>query len=188
MKSLIIFHEGKSIDKDFFKLLIKDLKKDEEEIEFYGMGAKSNFFKKDNINYQNVILEIEEVKKILFIIDSDNETDHKYGGFDNTLQEIKKIQETLNIKDISDTFIAYDMRSTDKSGYLESLILSSLSGEQNKCIEAFLDNCPEFKGKNNHKSIFNVIFKKAYPDTKFNFGHPNFNVLKEKIAYLFESE
>lgn len=185
MKSSIIFHEGKSIDKDFFKLLIKDLNKDDQKIKFYGMGSKSNFFKKDNINYKDVVLEIESINKILFIIDSDCDKDIKYGGYENTLKEIEKIQVALNIQDISDTFIAYDIRSKDRTGYLESLILSSLTDEQNKCIESFLNNCPEFKGINSHKSIFNVVFKNAYPNAKFNFEHSNFNVLKEKIVCLF---
>ena len=65
MKNLLIFHEGKSIDKSFFELLINDLGEDSNKIEFYGMGGKSNFFKKDNINYSNMLLGIEEIDKIL---------------------------------------------------------------------------------------------------------------------------
>jgi len=187
MKSLIIFHEGKSIDKDFFKLLMKDLNLDSEKVEFYGMGTKSNFFKKDNINYKNLLLEIEEIDKILFIIDSDYEKEKKYGGYQNTLREVGNIQDELNIKDISDTFIAYDKNSDKKEGYLESLILSSLTDEQNNCIKSFLEKCPEFKGKNSHKSIFNIIYKNAYPNKPFNFKHPNFDELKEKLIYLFNN-
>lgn len=185
MKNLIIFHEGKSIDKSFFELLISALGKDSEKIEFYGMGGKSNFFKKNNINYSNMLLEIDEVDKILFIIDSDYETEKKFGGYDNTLKEIEIIQNELNIKEISDTFIAYDKNSENKEGYLESLILSSLTDEQNDCIQTFLEKCPEFKGKNSHKSIFNIIYKNAYPNKPFNFEHPNFDELREKLKNLF---
>jgi hypothetical protein len=187
MKSLIIFHEGKSIDKSFFELLIKNLKKDPNEIEFYGMGGKSNFFKKDNLNYKDVLLEIEEVTQILFIIDSDYEIQQRFGGYENTLKEIEIIQNELNVKDISDTFIAYDKDSQKKEGYLESLILSSLTDEQNNCIKSFLDKCPEFKGKNSHKSIFNILYKNAYPDKSFNFEHPNFDELKQKLTNLFNN-
>ncbi len=187
MKSLIIFHEGKSIDKSFFELLINNLKKDPNKIEFYGMGGKSNFFKKDNLNYKDVQLEIEEVTKILFIIDSDYETERRFGGYKNTLKEIEIIQNELNIKDISDTFIAYDKNSQKKEGYLESLILSSLTDGQNDCIKSFLEKCPEFKGKNSHKSIFNILYKNAYPDKSFNFEHPNFDELKQKLTNLFNN-
>lgn len=187
MKSLIIFHEGKSIDKSFFELLIKDLNQDFNKIEFYGMGGKSNFFKKDNLNYKNVLLEIDEVSKILFIIDSDYETEKKFGGYKNTLREIDIIQDELNIKDISDVFIAYDKNSKNKEGYLESLILSTLTYEQNDCIESFLDKCPEFKGRNSHKSIFNLIYKNAYPNKPFNFEHSHFDELKQKLINLFNN-
>jgi hypothetical protein len=187
MRNLLIFHEGKSIDKSFFELLINDLGEDSNKIEFYGMGGKSNFFKKDNTNYQNVLLEIEEVNKILFIIDSDYETEQKFGGYKNTLKEIEIIQNELNIKEISDTFIAYDKNSENKEGYLESLILSTLTDEQNDCIKSFLEKCPEFKGKNSHKSIFNIIYKNAYPNKPFNFEHPNFDELKQKLTNLFNN-
>jgi hypothetical protein len=87
---------------------------------------------KDNLNHKDVLLEIEEVTKILFIIDSDYETEQKFGGYENTLKEIEIIQKKLNIKDISDTFIAYDKNLQNKEGYLESLILSS--SQTNKMI------------------------------------------------------
>jgi len=187
MKNIVIFHEGKSIDKDFFKLLITDIGEDSNKVEFYGMGTKSNFFKRDNINYENLLLEIEEIDKILFIIDSDYETEKKYGGYENTLREINKIQIELNIDNISDNFIAYDKNTETKEGYLESLILSSLTDEQDNCIKSFLEKCPEFKGKNSHKSIFNVIYKNAYPNKPFNFEHEHFDELKEKLSDLFSS-
>jgi len=185
MKNLVIFHEGKSIDKSFFELLMNDLTLDSKKVEFYGMGGKSNFFKKDNINYKNLLLEIEEIDKILFIVDSDYETEQNFGGYENTLREIKNIQSELKIDMISDTFIAYDKNRKSKEGYLESLILSSLTDEQNDCVKSFLEKCPEFKGRNSHKSIFNVIYKNAYPNKPYNFEHKNFDELKSKLKFLF---
>jgi len=185
VKSLVIFHEGKSIDKSFFELLIKDIGEDPTKVEFYGVGSKSNFFKEDNVNYTELFLEIEEIDKILFILDADYDKEKRFGGYKNSLREIQKIQKSLGIADISDTFIAYDKNSSTKEGYLESLILSSLTDEQNDCIQSFLVKCPEFKGRNSHKSIFNIIYKNAYPKKPFNFKHKNFDELKEKLKKLF---
>ena len=187
-----ILHEGKSIDKDFYKLFYAHLGITEEELDkrvnFIGMGSKSNFFNLDNKNYKLLKKEIkrEFIEKVLFIVDSDYKGDKKYDGYDDTIKEIKNIQQKLNIQDISDTFIAYDMNSEKKEGYLESLILSTLSNEQDDCINSFLEKCPEFRGKNSHKSIFNVIYKNAYPKAPYNFEHYNFAKLKRKLQKLYE--
>ena len=151
---------------------------------------KSNHFIKNHSNYKDLKLEIEDKKisKALFIVDSDYEKEKKYGGYKNTLREIELIKINLSIKGISDTFIAYDMNSEKKEDYLESLILSTLSEEQDDCINSFLEKCPEFRGKNSHKSIFNVIYKNAYPNLPYKFEHPNFNILKQKLKNLFKEE
>ena len=186
-----ILHEGKSIDKDFFKLVYAHLGVLEEELElrvnFIGMGSKSNFFKLDNKNYLLLQQEIksQKVEKVLFIIDADYKGDKNYDGYDETLTQIQTIQRDLGIDDISDTFIAYDMNSKTKEGYLESLILSTLTLEQKECIETFLD-CSDFKSKENHKAILNQIYKTAYPKAPFDFSHKNFNTLKQKLQTLFE--
>jgi len=186
-----ILHEGKSIDKDFFKLLYLHLKVTEEElntrVNFIGMGNKSNFFKVDNKNYTLLKEEIKSlrVEKVLFIVDADYKGDKKYDGYDKTLSQITTIQQDLGIAEVSDTFIAYDMNSETKEGYLESLILSTLTLEQKECIETFLD-CSDFKSKENHKAILNQIYKTASPKAPFNFSHTNFNELKEKLQKLFE--
>ena len=44
-----ILHEGKSIDKSFFELLLDTLKSPTSEVQFYGMGNKSNFFNHDDL-------------------------------------------------------------------------------------------------------------------------------------------
>jgi len=183
-----IIHEGKSIDKSFFELLLKNIGLDKNLVNFYGMGGKSNFFKKKNFRYKDLKLDIEreKIKKILFIIDSDYlENDAKYGGYKNSLREIESIQNELNIKNVSDTFIAYDRNSEEKEGYLESLILSSLPQEQKNCIEDFL-SCSDFRAKTHDKSIFNILYKNGYPKAPYNFEHQNFDELKTKLIKLFE--
>jgi len=187
MVKVAIFHEGKSIDKSFFELLLDELELDKNRVRFYGMGSKSNFFKIDRPNYEDLLLEIEErtINKVLFILDSDYEkSDKVYDGYKNTLREIDKMQKKLKIENISDIFIAYDFNSVEKEGYLESLILSSIPKEQKKCIETFLD-CSDFKSKNHHKSILNEIYKKAYPNEAYNFPDPYFKELKQKLQNLF---
>lgn len=173
-----ILHEGKSIDKSFFQLLLDDLKLNASLVNFYGMGTKSNFFNSSFAQYQDLSLEIERenIDKVLFIIDADE-------SFEQTETKLLAIMDELQITEISHYYIACD--PITKEGYLESLILSSLSEEQKKCINDFL-TCSDFKSKTHDKSIFNIIYKNAYPNAPFDFSHENFNDLKSKLTNLFE--
>jgi hypothetical protein len=172
-----ILHEGKSIDKSFFQLLLDDLKLNTTPVNFYGMGTKSNFFNKEFAQYQDLSLEIERenIDKVLFIIDADE-------SFEQTEAKLLTIIDELQIKEISHYYIACD--PITRKGYLESLILSSLSEEQKTCINDFL-TCSDFKSKTHDKSIFNIIYKNAYPNAPFDFSHSNFAPLKEKLINLF---
>ena len=189
MVKYAIFHEGKasqkSADNHLIRLLIENLGLNIEKIQFYSMGSKSNFFKASNPRYQELLLNIgtEEISKALFILDADSvESDAKYGGYQNTQQEISKVLEGLDISAISDIYISCD--PTTQEGYLESLILSSIPADKKDCIEQFLD-CSEFKSKDNAKAILNQIYKQAYPNAPYDFSHSNFNELKEKLKSLF---
>lgn len=183
-----IFHEGnskKTHDNELIKLLIKNLGLEIEQIKFFGMGNKSNFFKKNNDNYKELLLDIkrEEIDKVLLIADADYlENDHKFGGYENTKKELKIVIKALDIESISDIYITCD--PNDKCGYLESLILSSIPTEQKKCIKTFL-KCSNFSSKENHKSILNKIYKTAYPKAPYDFEHENFDELKKKLRHLF---
>jgi len=189
MVKVAIFHEGnvkRTHDNELLKLLIEALGLPLNKVKFVGMGSKNNFFKKDNNNYKELLLDIkrEAIKKVLFVIDADySENDSIYGGFENTKNEIEKIFRELKIEQISDLYITCDPQN--RSGYLESLILSTIPDEQKKCIEYFLD-CSNFKSKENHKAILNQIYKIAYPQAPFNFSHPNFDELKGKLMDLFD--
>ena len=189
MVKVAIFHEGnnkKTHDNELIALLIKQLRLDIERVKFFGMGSKGNFFKIDHKNYKELKLDIElrNVSKVLFVVDADyEENDKTYGGYANTKRELEKFIEKLGIKDISDIYIMCEPSS--KCGYLESFILSTIPQKQKECIETFLD-CSEFKSKENHKAILNQIYKIAYPNAPFDFSHPNFNELKQKLINLFE--
>ena len=189
MVKVAILHEGnnkKTHDNELLTLLIGKLGLDIERVEFFGMGSKSNFFDIENENYKGLQLRInlEEISKVLFAVDADYEKNDKtYGGYTNTKRELEKITEELGIKDISDIYIMCE--PTSQCGYLESFILSAIPQKQKECIETFLD-CSEFKSKENHKAILNQIYKIAYPNAPFDFSHPNFDELKQKLINLFE--
>jgi len=191
MVKVSIFHEGnakKTHDNELLKLLIEALELPLDKVKFVGMGAKSNFFKKENDNYKELLLDIKRkaIRKVLFVIDADYiENDTLYGGVENTKRELEKVIKELELKSISDIYITCDLDK--RCGYLESLILSTIPKEQKECIENFLE-CSDFKSKDNHKAILNQIYKTAYPKAPFDFSHKNFNELKQKLKKLFNGE
>ncbi len=89
----------------------------------------------------------------------------------------------LGLSSISDVIIIRDYETN--SGYLESLIFSTLSEQQKECIKNFLD-CSNFTSKDNHKSIINQIYKMGYPNEPYNYEHPNFKELKDKLKKLYD--
>jgi len=188
---IAILHEGnaqKTADNKLIKLLIEDLNLDEKKVRFFGLGSKSNFFKKDIDAYRELLIDIEEeiISKVLFIVDADYEKNDKhYGGFENTLKEMITIREELNIYERSDLYITCDFDT--KEGYLESLILSSIPQTQKECIETFLE-CSEFKSKENDKAILNQIYNNAYPHAPYDFSSDKFDILKQKLKNLFKEE
>ncbi len=189
MVKVAIFHEGnanKTYDNELLKLLLEKLGLDLSYVKFVGMGSKSNFFKSDNDNYKELLLDIKRgaVEKVLFVIDADYiKNDTTYGGYDNTKTALEKTIHDLNLKSHSDIYITCD--PTEQCGYLESLILSTIPQEQKECIETFLE-CSDFKSKENHKAILNQIYKTAYPKAPFDFSHKNFSELKTKLQNLFK--
>ena len=181
MNSVIIC-EGKS-DKNFLTLFLKALNITISDNNFLILGNKSNFFKTDNEVYTQLLLniELEKVGKVLFVIDADDiGNDSKYGGYENTKKELIKITSKI---DNSKICIICDPKT--KTGYLESLILSTIGENHKKCINDFL-NCSEFKGKENKKAILHQIYKTAYPQAPYNFKHKNFNNLNQELTELFQ--
>ena len=187
-KNIAILHEGnnkKTQDNELIKLLINYLKLDCNQVEFFGMCSKSNFFKQDYIEYKKLkpMVESNEIEKILFIIDADDEKNDKvYGGYNNTENALLDMINKLCFSAISDFYIMCD--PVNKTGYLESFILSTLPEKQKHCIEQFLE-CSEFKSKENHKAIVHSIYRMAYPEAPYNFEHSNFDLLKIRLTNLF---
>ena len=158
MKSIFILHEGndkKTADNELIRLLMTDLGLDLNLVDFRGMGSKSNFFKAEKYGLLKQAVETNQVKKMLFIVDADDEkNDAKYGGFRNTENELNQMIAQMGFEAISQTFIVCD--PTTKTGYLESLVLSTIPIEHRNCIESFLA-CSQFKSKESHKDILNKI-------------------------------
>lgn len=183
--SLAILVEGKT-DKDFIMLLLDFLALDKNKIRFFILGNKSNFFKEDNVNYEELAndVDLEQVTQSLFVLDADSPaSDVKYGGYQNTQIMLEKTLKNLKLGVYESCIIC---NPKTKTGYLESLILSTIEGEHKICIDDFL-NCSEFKGKQNQKAILHQIYKIAYPNTPYDLQHPNFNPLKTKLTQLFQS-
>ncbi len=162
MSEVAILHEGnakKINDNALLKLLMNELGLDIGKVKFFCMGNKSRFFELEDKNYKElkIYIDSEKVNKILFVVDADYErNDKKYGGYKNTENALKNIIDELGFKEYSDIYIVCDPET--KEGYLESLILSSIPLQHNRCIQDFL-SCSEFKSKDNHKSILNQIYK-----------------------------
>lgn len=180
-----IFCEGKN-DREFLEALIKHLGFDPGKVaSFYILKSKSNFFKHDNRNYQDVRMEINggAIGKLLFVADADYpENDSQYGGFENTRNALADIIKKLNFEPISNIYVMSDPNSN--TGYLESFILSTIPERQRNCIERFLE-CSQFKDKENHKAILNQIYNIAYPNAPYDFGHPHFGVLIAELKKLW---
>ena len=191
MVKLAICHEGhinKSLDNEIIKLLLQDLDLDIKRVEFYGFGSKSNFFKKDYKVYKNLQMAIkeQEIEKILFVLDADNEkNDHIFGGYKKTVDGLRSVLNNLGLGSVSDFYISRNPNT--HTGNIESLLLSTITKEQEVCIDNFLQ-CSEFKAKGNDKALLQQIYKLAYPHTPYNFQHENFNELKEKLQNLFATK
>jgi len=190
MKSIVILHEGNeknTHDNKLIRLLMEDLQLEINAVSFFGMGAKSNFFKA--ASYPEFLTEgvNKTIEKVLLIVDADDiKNDALYGGYENTQHALNEIIAQLNFQEVSSTYIMCDPMT--KTGYLESFILSTIPEQQKTCIERFLD-CSQFKSKENHKAILNQIYKMAYPNAPYDFKHPHFNDLKTQLTQLFaESE
>ncbi len=182
MVKAAILHEGKT-DKQFLTQLLNDLALPTNLVQFYCMKSKSGFFKMDSPDYKELKTNIdsEQIEKVLFFIDADFEKDDSiYGGYEKTEAEINKVVKTLSLQNYT-IYISCD--PTTQQGNLESLILSTIPEQHQTCIAKFLE-CSEFESKENHKAILNQIYKLAYPKNPYNFEHPHFDALKEKLRQL----
>jgi hypothetical protein len=185
MSKVAIFCEG-STDIVFLKEFIGYLGFRKDNVEPYIMKGKSHFFEIEHDYYVDVKGKVEEdtISRILFIMDADtvDKNNPNNDGFENTEIKLKDLIVELGFENVSDYYI---MRSPEtQSGYLESLILSTIDVQTRHCIERFLE-CSQIASKEDHKDIVHKIYNKLYPNEPYNFDHENFNDLKTKLENLF---
>ncbi len=179
-----IICEGKSDIKNI-KSLLKFLTIEYKDRHFIATNGKSFLLNKTIFVYKTLLEHIENgfVEKILFIVDADDyKNDKSLCGIENTISKIIKLQQDLNIKEISDYYIACDPIS--QKGYFESLLLSTIDENVKRCYEEFRQ-CSELNSKSVDKNILTELHKLTQPDKPYNFEHPNFILLKEKLKDLF---
>ncbi len=176
-----IICEGKD-DKDFLKLFLRHLKKDgslsisTENFDSYieTMNGKAKLLNQEN--YETINKQIgKKIKKVLFIFDCDFvEDDKKCGNLENSTTCIEDLIKDLNW-------------SIDTSYYIFSKNLDYFLIDTLKNREQFeaCEECFKLKELNKNRKILTCIYNKLYPKPPYDFSHPNFNELKEKLNNLF---
>ncbi|SMN17481.1 hypothetical protein CRYPA_1951 [uncultured Candidatus Thioglobus sp.] len=178
-----IFCEGDT-DKGFIVRLLQHLEsigqlkpKPEYGKYIFSKNCKSKLLKKDNYEKEGEFIG-KKIKKALFIFDADFENDDRAtGGLENSKNAIKQL-----IRDL-DWDIETDYYIFDKN--LDDFIIKTLDEGQQKCFEVF-DKCLDIQDKNKNKKISTCIYKKLYPKAPYDFSHPNFDPLKQKLTKLFQ--
>jgi len=185
VKSLILCEGGD--DEAFIRLFLKSLNIDKRKIDIRKLSSKSNFFKLETYKNENILAKIDsQYNKILFIFDSDyKESGGKHNGFENSESSIKemilKIKEYLEFEFYTDYYIVCD--PITKNGNLEHLILSTLDKDSKKCMEDLL-SCIKPYHTDSNKKILLTGYKTIFKEPLYNFSHPNFDLLKQKLEAL----
>ncbi len=175
-----ILFEGKS-DGKFFDDILRAYNLPTNKVIYYDFQGKDNLFNIGHKYYADIEedINIGRVEKLFIVADADNPKDKNPNrGYKATENKLKKTIEDLDFNVSIDYYIMCD---ENREGYLESFLLSVLDKEQKKCIDDF-KIC--FKYELTDKWIYNSFYKhNKYP---FDFSHPNFNELKEKLKNLFK--
>jgi hypothetical protein len=179
---VIIAHEGKS-DGEFFDTLLDEYNLDKNQVLYYEFEGKDNLFNIGHKHYDEIEKKyLNIVSHILLVVDADNKKDpNRNRGYEASEKALKKLIEDLSFEDILMDY--YIMCDENKEGYLESFLLSVLDDKQKKCIEEF-KGC--FHYELTDKWVYNSFYKhNKYP---FDFNHPNFKNLKEKLEKMYEEK
>ena len=177
---VVIAFEGKS-DAEFLDSLFAEYNLPRDKVIYYSFDDKDNLFNIAHKYYDEIEEDIQKIDKMLIIADADNENDpNPNRGFDASELKLKEIIDTLDF-DISIDY--HIMCGNDKEGHLESFLLSVLDNEQKECINKFKE-C--YKYELTDKWVYNTFYKqKKHP---FDYNHPYFNELKQKLINLFKKE
>jgi len=171
--------EGDS-DKDFFIDFLTELEITKDRYNIKIFNGKDNIFKLSCPLYDEIENELDIINKIFIVVDADDPKDKSpIRGYEETQKHLKSLIKDLEFDVFIDYFIFSDK---DKNrGFLETFLLSVIEDEQQECIENFKE-CYEYDLSD--KFVYNTFYKqKKYP---FDFSHPNFDELKQKLINLFE--
>jgi hypothetical protein len=114
-----ILCEGKT-DKKFILNLLSHIEIEDKAGDFEIMGCKNNFFEIQKYKMITQLVDSDQLKKLLFVLDADyQENDSRYGGYNLCHKEINNMIDNLGLSRISDVIIIRDYKTN--SGYLESL-------------------------------------------------------------------
>ena len=173
---VIIAYEGKS-DGEFFNTLLEYYKLPK--ATYYNFEGKDNIFNISYKYYGEIEKNLKKINKILIVVDADNKKDlNPNRGYEASEKALKQLILNLDF----DTTIEYHIMCDEKKeGHLESFLLSVLDDGQKECFEKFKE-C--YKYDLSDKLAYNTFYKQMkHP---FDFNHPYFNVLKQKLQNLFE--
>jgi len=176
---MVVFIVEGGTDRDFFIDILDKLDISSNKYNIKPFGGKDNIFKLTHPLYDEIEEELDRIDKIFIVVDADDPKDSSpIRGYKVTELKLKELIAKLDFGIDIDYFI---FSNCDKeSGYLESYLLSVLDDKQKDCIEDFR-TC--FKYDLSDKFVFNTFYKqKRYP---FDFSHPNFDELKQKLINLF---
>jgi len=177
---VIIAFEGKS-DIEFFDSLLDAYQLPKNQVQYFNFGGKDNIFNIAHPYYDEIENYISKIQKILLIVDADNDRDpNPNRGYKASEKKLKEIIEDLDFDVSIDYYIMCDEK---KEGNLESFLLSILEEKQKECIYAFRE-C--YKYELSDKWAYNTFYKQK--KEPFNFEHPHFELLKQKLKNLFKEE
>ena len=178
---VVIIAEGKTDIEFLTDFIVDELNIKREKFETKDFKGKNNIFKLDCKIYDEIENELDIIDSVLITVDADDPKDPSHiRGYNETEVKLKELIEDLNFNIPIDYYIFCD---DSKEGYLESFLLSVLENEQQECIKSFRE-CYKYELKD--KFTYNTFYKqKEYP---FDFSHPNFNKLKQKLKNIFKEE
>lgn len=173
---VIIAYEGKT-DEEFLNSLLDAYQLPK--VTYYNFEGKDNILNISHSYYDEIESNIKKIEKILIIVDADNKKDpNPNRGYEASEKALCQLIEDLGF----DVSIEYHIMCNDnKEGHLESFLLSVLDDEQKKCFEKFKE-CYQYELSD--KFVYNTFYKQM--QHPFDYNHPNFNELKQKLQNLFE--
>ena len=145
------------------------------------MGNKSKLL--NSLEYENISKLIgKKIKKVLFIFDCDFEKDNKKcNGMEKSEECFDSLLKALNWK----INIKKDKNLHIFNRNLDYCIAETI-GKEHCLLE--IEKCLELNTLKPNRKPLAALYAIMYPKNPYNFEHPNFNELKQKLKNLFKEE